>query len=68
MNQIFKMGRYQKQTKGNKNWGYHNGSLPQTDPLKFKLFNLSRWTHEIFRVANYEKTFSQAGLSKTQTF
>ena len=24
--------------------------------------------HEIFRVSKYEKTFSQTGLSKTQTF
>ena len=44
------------------------GILPQTDPPKFKLFNHSRWTHEIFRVGKYEKTFSQTGLSEIQTF
>ena len=68
MKQILKMVRYQKYTKRNKNWGFLNGGLPQTGPPKFKLFNHTRWTHEIFRVGEYTQTFSQRGLSKTQTF
>ena len=48
--------------------GATNGGLPETDPPEFKLFNHSRWTHEIFRVGKYEKKFSQMGISKTQVF
>ena len=40
MDKIFGMGIYQKQTKRIKNWRCHDGDFPQTDPPKFKLFNL----------------------------
>ena len=40
MDQIFGMPRYQKQTKRNKNWGYHNEGNPQMGPPEFKLFTL----------------------------
>ena len=42
--------------------------VPQTGLPKFKLFNHSRWTHEIFRKGKYDKSFPQTGLSKIQTF
>ena len=54
MDQILRMGSYQKQTKSNKNWGSKMGVLPKWCPPKFKLFNLLRWTHEIFKVSKYK--------------
>ena len=38
---MFGVGRYQKQTKPNKNYGFQNWGLPPNrEPPKFKLFNL----------------------------
>ena len=57
MDLIFEIGRYQKQTKPNKNWGLQNGGVhPKQDPPKFKLSNLLSWTHEMFKVSKYKKT------------
>ena len=38
MNQIFGVGRYQKQTKPNKNYGSKIGGYPQTGTSKIQTF------------------------------
>ena len=37
MDQIFRMGRYQKQIKRSKNWGFHEGG-PANGPNKIPTF------------------------------
>ena len=58
MDQIFgrPIGRYEKYIKPNKIWGSKMGVFPKRDSLKFKLFNLLGWTHEMFKVTKIKKS------------
>ena len=54
MDQIFRVGRYVKYTKSNKNWGCHNGGFPPKRTPKnqtFELFKLDTWN---FKVNKYK--------------
>ena len=48
MDQIFGLGRYQKLTKPNKNWGFKNRVSPKR---ALQNLNFLSWTHEIFKVS-----------------
>ena len=67
MDQIFNIGRYEKETKPKKNWGSKMRVFPKWGPPNFKLFNLLSWTHKIFKVSKVKKKIDQICGFQNQT-